>query len=284
MLAYPRAARGWDGLFHVGSLRSLRRGRSRIPAILALVAALALIASGCLGSSNPPLRVTVDGGNPAPEPTAEVLGATSTPAPVTYQPTPPPSQLDPEDLHGFTMPIEGSCFPSNETLMPNAPREYRNGVHQGVDFYFGDSCVVIERGTPVLAAYPGVVVRADHDYIDLTLERVRDMEAKVEQGEADEEMLDVYRGRQVWIDHGNGVVTRYAHLHRIAPDLVEGVFVQAGHEIGAVGESGTPESVTAPGTELHLHWEVWVDGVFLGDGLEPDTVRALYNRLMEPAE
>jgi hypothetical protein len=26
-------------------------------------------------------------------------------------------------------------MPSSDTLMPNAIREYRNGIHQGVDFY-----------------------------------------------------------------------------------------------------------------------------------------------------
>ncbi|MEX2372615.1 MAG: hypothetical protein WD800_02315, partial [Dehalococcoidia bacterium] len=48
-----------------------------------------------------------------------------------------------------------------------------------------------------------------------------------------------------------------------------------------VGESGTPESVTAPGTELHLHWEVRLDETFLGADAPPEDVRALYARLFE---
>lgn len=249
-----------------------------------LVMCVALLGGACLGSEDGPVLVTINGGTPAPTSTVTVQSTVSAPAAVPFTPPSPVSDLDPEDLHGFISPIEGACLPSQDTLMPNAPREYRNGVHEGVDFYFGDACVVIERGTPVVAAYGGVVVRADHDYVDLTLEQVQTMEAATEeQGFSDPETLDAFRGRQVWIDHGNGVVTRYSHLNAIAPDLAEGIRVEAGHVVGAVGESGTPESVTAPGTELHLHWEVRVDDGFLGEGEEPEAVRALYVRLLEPA-
>ena len=54
--------------------------------------------------------------------------------------------------------------------------------------------------------------------------------------------------------------------------------------IGAVGESGTPESVIAPGTEMHLHAEVRVEDSFLGAGLDIVEVRALYARLFGSEE
>lgn len=261
----------------------VRRPSTLVRVALALGALWALMSAGCLGSQDPPLSVTIDGGTPAPTDGAVVVRSTaSAPAAVPFIPPSPVSDLDPEDLHGFVMPLEGACLPSNERLMPNAPREYRNGVHEGVDFYFGDACVVVERGTPVRAAYGGVVVRADHQYVDPTLEEVAALEARTaEQGASDAETLDVFRGRQVWIDHGNGVVTRYSHLNAIAPELAEGIRVPGGHVVGAVGESGTPESITAPGTELHLHWEVRVGDSFLGEGLEASEVRALYDRLFE---
>ena len=60
--------------------------------------------------------------------------------------------------------------------------------------------------------------------------------------------------------------------------------MQQGQPIGGIGESGTPESVLAPGTDIHLHYEVRVGDSFLGDGLPPDIVRGLYERLFsDPA-
>ncbi len=260
-----------------------RPGRRRFLALLGS-APVAALGAACLGSQDPPVRVTVDGGTPAPTGTPRVVATTAGPAAIPFVPTSPPSDLDPDDLHGFVMPLEGACFPANDNLMPNAPREYRSGVHEGLDFYWGDSCILIERGTPVVASYAGVVVRADHHYVDLTLDQARTLEVKTEeQGFSDPETLDTYRGRQVWVDHGNGVVTRYCHLHRVEPDLGEGSRVEAGQRLGSVGESGTPESVTAPGTQLHLHWEVRVGEGFLGQDLAPEDVRAVYQRLMQPA-
>ena len=65
-----------------------------------------------------------------------------------------------------------------------------------------------------------------------------------------------YRGRRgaygntIVIDHGFGIVTRYAHLE--AYEVRPGQRVQRGDVIGFVGSSGRS---TAP----HLHYEVWVD-------------------------
>lgn len=58
-------------------------------------------------------------------------------------------------------------------------------------------------------------------------------------------------GRTILIDHGDGLVTRYAHLSRI--DVAPGEVVSGGEVIGAVGESGR---ATGP----HLHFEVLVNG------------------------
>lgn len=216
------------------------------------------------------------------EPTTPVPTRTTTPTATPTEPTTTPeATLAPEEgLRGFAYPIAGVCLPDSDRLMPNAPREYRNGFHEGVDFYPLSSCVAIGLGTPVLAMYEGVVIRADLEYRDITPEEVNALAAlTVEQGFSDPETLDTYRGRQIWIDHGGGVVTRYAHLTAIDPEVVVGAQVARGQVIGAVGESGTPESVTAPGTELHLHAEVRIGDSFLGDGLLPGEVRALYQRL-----
>ncbi len=58
-------------------------------------------------------------------------------------------------------------------------------------------------------------------------------------------------GRMVEIDHGHGIVTRYAHLHRIL--VARGQKVGAHMEIGELGSTGRS---TGP----HVHYEVLVDG------------------------
>ncbi|MDN5344184.1 MAG: hypothetical protein PWQ18_295 [Clostridia bacterium] len=60
-------------------------------------------------------------------------------------------------------------------------------------------------------------------------------------------------GRMVIIDHGGGVVTRYAHLSGF--NVRSGAQVARGQVIGFVGTSGR---TTGP----HLHFEVLVDGSF----------------------
>lgn len=58
-------------------------------------------------------------------------------------------------------------------------------------------------------------------------------------------------GRVVYVDHGNGISTRYGHLSRI--DVAVGQVLKRGEQLGLVGSSGRS---TAP----HLHYEVRVNG------------------------
>ena len=59
-------------------------------------------------------------------------------------------------------------------------------------------------------------------------------------------------GNTVWLDHGWGVQSGYAHLDAIAVET--GDLVAAGEPLGTVGRTGR---VTGP----HLHWEVRIAGV-----------------------
>jgi murein DD-endopeptidase MepM/ murein hydrolase activator NlpD len=186
-------------------------------------------------------------------------------------------------LQGFTYPIAGGCLPRGNQLMPGAPRPYRNGIHEGVDFYGVDNCTPIAGGTHVQASRAGIVVRADNDYANVTLAEVNSYMANPNT----EEALDKFRGRQVWVDHGvdnsgQRVVTRYCHLSGIAPGVQVGTAVAAGQLIAFVGESGTPESVTSPGSEFHLHWELRLGDSYLGRDQPAPQVRSLYTTVFSP--
>lgn len=94
----------------------------------------------------------------------------------------------------------------------------RSALHTGMDFQ-------AEPGTPILAAAGGVVVT--------------------------QEAHPAY-GNMVEIDHGNGLVTRYAHASKVF--VKQGDVVKRGQKIAAVGTTGRS---TGP----HLHFEVLVQGV-----------------------
>ena len=115
-------------------------------------------------------------------------------------------------VSGFKMPIAGACLPKSDKLMPNAPREYRKGTHEGVDFYNSDSCTRVTKGTQVLAAKAGKVIRVDRKYVDVNKKQVDAFLANPDTPAS----LDQFRGRQVWIDHGGSIVTRYCHLNGVA--------------------------------------------------------------------
>jgi hypothetical protein len=94
----------------------------------------------------------------------------------------------------------------------------RSALHTGLDF-------PADVGTPILAAAGGVVV-------------VQEYHAAY--------------GNMVEIDHGNELITRYAHASKVF--VKKGDIVKRGQKIAAVGSTGRS---TGP----HLHFEVWVSGI-----------------------
>jgi murein DD-endopeptidase MepM/ murein hydrolase activator NlpD len=98
------------------------------------------------------------------------------------------------------------------------PISGRAALHTGLDF-------PAEPGTPMAASAAGVVL--------------------------DTAWHPEY-GRLVEIDHGNGLLTRYAHCLKV--HVKPGEMVRRGQVIAEVGSSGRS---TGP----HLHFEVLVDGV-----------------------
>lgn len=179
----------------------------------------------------------------------------------------------------LSYPIRGGQVSSFNGQLPNAPRSYRNGVHQGLDFYD------VSRGTPVLAAAEGVVIRADHGYTEMTMEKYNEIiQVSMQESITPEEILDMLRGRQVWIEHQHGIITRYAHLDSVAAAVTVGEMVEKGQEIGTVGDSGSKSGVagqtlSASGAP-HLHFEIWQANYFLGQGLTPEEVRHIYREVL----
>ena len=97
---------------------------------------------------------------------------------------------------------------------------FTNGsaLHTGMDFQ-------AETGTPILAAAGGVVVASEYN--------------------------SGY-GNVVEVDHGNDLLTRYAHASSVL--VKKGDLVKRGQKIAAVGTTGRS-------TGAHLHFEVLVQGV-----------------------
>jgi len=226
---------------------------------------------------------------PASSPTSEPASSpapspASSPKPsLVPTATPLPTPLPGVIVRGLSYPIAGVCLPAEDDLMPNAPREYRFGVHEGVDFYPGRACATIDRGMPVLAAKTGIVVRADVGYKDVTQEEMDELLGRsAQQGFTDAQALDSLRGRQVWLDHGGGVVTRYCHLLSIGPGLAEGMVVETGQVVGQVGNSGTPEGLIDSSFENHLHFEIRVGEGYLGQGLSVEETRRLWEVAFSP--
>lgn len=99
------------------------------------------------------------------------------------------------------------------------PMNGRSALHTGLDF-------PSDTGTPILAAAGGVVVTQEYH--------------------------QAY-GNMVEVDHGNDLVTRYAHASRVL--VKKGDLVKRGQKIAEVGSTGRS---TGP----HLHFEVLVDGIY----------------------
>lgn len=186
-----------------------------------------------------------------------------------------------ESLPPFKMPIERIHLPDISFRLPGAPRSYRYGVHEGIDFFKGEEGTVT-RDTPLLATADGVVIRADDEYSEPTAEEMEKMLAETQEAAyTPPEILERLRGRQVWIDLGGGIVVRYCHLSRITEGLEMGQEVKQGTIIGYAGNSGTPQAPAGPEVGVHLHLEVRLGDGYLGQYLRPSEVKEWLAQIFE---
>lgn len=98
------------------------------------------------------------------------------------------------------------------------PFNGRSTFHEGIDF-------AAPTGTPIAAAAGGVVVTSEYHH---------------------------QFGNMLEVDHGNGIVTRYAHASRLLVRV--GDIVRRGQHVADVGSTGRS-------TGAHLHFEVLVMGI-----------------------
>lgn len=198
-------------------------------------------------------------------------------------PPPDPDALARPTLYGYDVlaltdrliyPIVGGSLPPWTRVYPGASRIYRMGVHHGVDIYAYNAPRGFRTGYPVMAMGDGQVMRATIIYDEFTEEEFDQMLADSDAaGMTPPEILDRLEGKQVIIDHGNGVQTVYAHLDEIAPGVVTGAKVEAGQIIGSVGVTGTQGEAKPGAVGPHLHFEIWLGDRYLGFGLTtPETM------------
>lgn len=231
-------------------------------------------ASGWLANTS-----AISGTIPAWAPSASIAG-------VTLEQVPPNSPLVPQILASrhFTVPVTGMRLPDRAAAYPGARRAYRYGVHEGLDLYAQDIGTDLKVGTEVFAVADGVITRSDADYKEMTPAENQAMLADAHaKHDTPADTLNRLGGRQVWIDHGGGLGTRYLHLSGIAADIVAGKQVKAGQLIGYAGLSGTADGLQGLDYLAHLHFEVRVGangGHFLGRWLATEDARRAYELIL----
>ncbi|TCS94673.1 M23 family metallopeptidase [Hazenella coriacea] len=165
-------------------------------------------------------------------------------------------------LSFLNTPIEGAHVTKRASSLPGAPRTYRNGVHEGLDWYSNDTGISITKKTPVVSMADGIVVRADLGYEEMTTsQRNRLLSIGVKNDkQTPAYILDKLRGRSVWVQYDNGVLARYVHLDRVSDQIQVGQRIRTGERIGYVGNSGTSDGALGNDKGLHLHLDLFIYG------------------------
>lgn len=193
-----------------------------------------------------------------------------------------------ERLKGLMFPVRNGFLPENDSGYPNASRSYRGGTHVGIDifYYHTDGSydpVAVTKETPVLSVDDGEVIRCDWDYEPMTPGDWKNLSAYT-QSHPRTFVKRSFGGRQIWIDHKNGIVSAYNHLSKIDPDIKKGSRVKKGDRIGWAGNSGLYGEAEGKDYGTHLHLEIWIDGYFLGYGMPPDEIKKYVRWIFFPSQ
>ncbi len=185
-----------------------------------------------------------------------------------------------EYLSFLNKPLAGAQVTARDSQMPGAPRDYRNGTHEGLDWYSGYTGIDVNRSTQVLSIAEGTVVRADHDYIEYTVsDRDKILNYAVTLPHTPQYILDGLRGRTVWVQYADGVMARYAHLDSIASEVIIGSTVNQGQVIGYVGNSGTSYGIDGNDLGLHLHLDLLIYNHLFWEHLSQQEIREVLENI-----
>jgi murein DD-endopeptidase MepM/ murein hydrolase activator NlpD len=194
------------------------------------------------------------------------------------------AQTDTESLVQYLSfmknPIPGAQLSTRDNHLPGAPRTYRNGVHEGIDFYSGYTNMPIDRNTKVLSVADGVVVRIDSDYREMSVvERNTLLEVSARAKITPTYILDKLRGRSVWVQYEKGLLIRYAHMGTLNPALKIGSTVEVGEWVGNVGNSGTDQGALNTDGDLHLHMDMLLYGELFWQHLSRADIRLILGKI-----
>ena len=126
------------------------------------------------------------------------------------------------DIENMLWPVPKSGRITSDYGYRNAPVNGASTFHQGVDIGVGN---LARKDRTVVAALAGTVIETGYSRSG---------------------------GNYVYIDHGNGLVTRYLHAYKVY--VKKGQEVKRGEEIMEAGNTGYSSGP-------HLHFGVWVNGV-----------------------
>ncbi len=127
-----------------------------------------------------------------------------------------------QNLENMLWPVPMSGRITSDYGYRNAPVNGASTFHQGIDIGVGN---LSRANRGVVAALAGTVIETGYSRSG---------------------------GNYIYIDHGNGLVTRYLHAYKIY--VKEGQYVERGEEIMEAGSTGYSSGP-------HLHFGVWINGV-----------------------
>src|ERR1051325_8855997 len=164
-------------------------------------------------SESPPAKSSTTKPRPKPAPTS----SDDSPLLMTIARTDAGSTIDYLRSREMLLPVAGASMRNVEDTF-NEPRDGGERVHRAID-------ILAERGTPILSADDGRVVRMTTSNLGGISMFTVDREARI--------------------------VYYYAHMERYHPSMAEGRALSKGDTIGFVGTTGN-----APKNVPHLHFQV----------------------------
>lgn len=196
--------------------------------------------------------------------------------------------LEEKGLNNFIIPVKTSNIdlPKDAGVFPGARRLYRYGIHEGIDFFeAAERKIFISNKTPVIAAEDGIIKRVDYQYKEMTQNERNVILSRCNKNkDTSPEDADKLKGRQVVIEHNNGIISVYCHLSKTA-NIKVGHKINKGDIIGYIGNSGTSDGILNNKNNLHLHFEIHIDdksehlSYYLGKNISIEETMQIYEKV-----